>query len=61
MSFTWQVAVRYGAGSSLSSLSSLPSHAFCLDTIEETDSNDPPFALYEKKFPYLDPSVGCNL
>ena len=43
-----------------SSLSSQPSHAFCLDKVEKIDSNDPPLALYEKKYICLDLSVGCT-
>ena len=43
---TWQVRGPLCIGSSLSFQ---PSHAFCLNKIEETDSNNPPLALYEKK------------
>jgi hypothetical protein len=43
-----------------SSLSFQPSHAFCLNKIEETDSNNPPLALYEKNNIRSDPSAGCN-
>ena len=53
---TWQVrgplALRVG-----SSLSFQPSH---LNKIEETDSNNPPLALYEKNNIRSDPSAGCN-
>jgi hypothetical protein len=41
-------------------LSFQPSHAFCLNKIEETDSNNPPLALYKKKNIRSDPSAGCN-
>jgi hypothetical protein len=46
MSSLGKFAVRYSVGSSLSFQ---PSHAFCLNKIEEIDSNNPPLALYEKK------------
>jgi hypothetical protein len=44
---TWQVRGPLHVGSSLSFQ---PSHAFCLNKIEEIDSNNPPLAFYEKKF-----------
>jgi hypothetical protein len=54
---TWQVRGPLRVGSSLSFQ---PSHAFCLNKIEETDSNNPPLALYEKNNIRSDPSAGCN-
>ena len=53
---TWQIRGLHVG----SSLSSQPSHAFCLDKVEKIDSNDPPLALYEKKYICLDLSVGCT-
>ena len=54
---TWQVRGLLRVGSSLSFQ---PSHAFCLNKIEEIDSNSPPLALYEKNNIRSDPSAGCN-
>jgi len=45
MSSLGKFAVRYA----LALLSFQTSHAFCLNKIEETDSNNPPLALYGKK------------
>ena len=60
MSSLGKFAARYSLHVG-SSLSSQPSHAFCLDKVEKIDSNDPPLALYEKKYICLDLSVGCKL
>jgi hypothetical protein len=50
---TWQVRGPLRVGS----FSFQPSHAFCLNKIEEADSA---LALYEKNNIRSDPSAGCN-
>jgi hypothetical protein len=56
MSSLGKFAVCYALA--LPSVSSLP--AFCLNKIEEIDSNSPPLALYEKNNIRSDPGAGCN-